>query len=544
MDNKDQNNFMDKRTLLAVVLVAVLFMGWQSYLKNKYGTAQAPATAPVASTEAAKTAETTAAPAAAEAPKAEVAATNAVTADSQTPEKTLKYENSNISFELSSKGMGLKNLTLKNSTDRDKQPMKLGVSESLSLYQLSLLNNSSALNFEIQQKSDNEFEGIAQLGNTRIQRNIKINSETEAIENTVVVSNIEGNFPGLSVLIPEKAFKGSAGSFIAPSLEHQEFISIHSGTEERINTSASKEAINKTIPSVGLLGIGTQYFTSVIVDKSEIIPEATMVAAVDAKEILAQLQYKPVPGKDSMQLKWIAYSGGKSYSNIEKIDSQMVKVVNFGFFGSIARVLYKVLVWFHGVIGNWGLAIILLTLLVRILVLPLNISTFKSTKKMQKLQPIMTSLRERYKDDPQALNREMMNVWKEHKVNPMGGCLPMLLQLPIFFALYQVLGQSIELYQAPFIGWIHDLSVKDPFYVLPVLMAICMFIQQKITPTTMDPTQAKVMQFLPLIFALMMVSLPAGLTLYIFINTLSGIILQQMFMRDRSTAVTAKEAKA
>jgi YidC/Oxa1 family membrane protein insertase len=163
---------------------------------------------------------------------------------------------------------------------------------------------------------------------------------------------------------------------------------------------------------------------------------------------------------------------------------------------------------------------------------------------MQKLQPLISSLRERYKDDPQAMNRETMALWKEHKVNPLGGCLPMLLQLPIFFALYRVLGQSIELYQAPFFGWIHDLSLKDPLYVLPVLMGISMFIQQKTTPTTMDPNQAKFMQFLPLIFVFMMVNLPAGLTLYIFINTLSGIILQQIFMHDRKAAATAKEVKA
>ena len=133
---------------------------------------------------------------------------------------------------------------------------------------------------------------------------------------------------------------------------------------------------------------------------------------------------------------------------------------------------------------------------------------------------------------------------RDNKVNPLGGCLPMLLQMPVFFALYQCLGQSIELYQAPFFGWIHDLSLKDPFYVLPILMGISMYIQQKITPTTMDPAQAKIMQFLPVVFSLMMVSLPSGLTLYIFVSTLFGIIQQQIFMKDRKSASNAQEAKA
>jgi len=129
-------------------------------------------------------------------------------------------------------------------------------------------------------------------------------------------------------------------------------------------------------------------------------------------------------------------------------------------------------------------------------------------------------------------------------VNPLGGCLPMLLQMPILFALFQVLGNSIEIYQAPFIFWIHDLSVKDPFYVLPILMGITLFIQHKITPTTMDPAQAKVMQFMPIIFSLMMVSLPSGLTLYTFVSTLFGILQQRFFTSDSNKTALIKEAKA
>ena len=142
------------------------------------------------------------------------------------------------------------------------------------------------------------------------------------------------------------------------------------------------------------------------------------------------------------------------------------------------------------------------------------------------------------------MNKEMMLLMKDQKVNPLGGCLPMLLQMPVFFALYQVLGQSIELYQAPFFGWIQDLSLKDPFFVLPVLMGISMFIQQKITPSTMDPAQAKIMQFIPLVFSIMMVSLPSGLTLYIFVSTLFGVTQQQIFMKDRSGLVPVTTAKA
>jgi YidC/Oxa1 family membrane protein insertase len=199
--------------------------------------------------------------------------------------------------------------------------------------------------------------------------------------------------------------------------------------------------------------------------------------------------------------------------------------------------LLRLLKFLNQFTHNWGVAIILLTLVVRLLVLPFNLMSYRSMKKMQMIQPKLKLLRERYKDDPAALNRETMNLMKAEKVNPLGGCLPMFLQMPVFFALYQVLGQSVELYKAPFIFWIQDLSQKDPYYVLPVLLGITLFIQHKITPTTMDPQQAKIMMWMPLIFSLFTLGLPAGLTLYIFISTLFGVIQQQIFMKDKKQEV-------
>ena len=157
-------------------------------------------------------------------------------------------------------------------------------------------------------------------------------------------------------------------------------------------------------------------------------------------------------------------------------------------------------------------------------------------KAMQKIQPEMKAIREKYKSDPTRMNQEVMGLMKRSKANPLGGCLPMLLQLPVFLALFSSLSMSIELYKAPFIFWIHDLSVKDPWFVLPVLMGVVMFVQQKITPTTMDPAQAKIMQYMPIVFAAMMVGLPSGLTLYIFISTAFGIVQQYIFMRDKAPA--------
>jgi YidC/Oxa1 family membrane protein insertase len=185
----------------------------------------------------------------------------------------------------------------------------------------------------------------------------------------------------------------------------------------------------------------------------------------------------------------------------------------------------------HGIFGNWGVAIIALTIVMRLLMLPFNIMSFKSARAMQKIQPQLSAIREKYKGDPMAVNRETMALMKEHNANPLSSCLPMLIQIPIFFALWKTIGSSIEIYQQPFFGWINDLSSYDHFFVLPILMGITMFFQQKLTPTTMDPVQAKILNFMPLLFSIFMISLPSGLTLYNFISALFGVVQQYFLLK-------------
>jgi YidC/Oxa1 family membrane protein insertase len=220
----------------------------------------------------------------------------------------------------------------------------------------------------------------------------------------------------------------------------------------------------------------------------------------------------------------------KSYDDLNKLGSNLHLSVDFGVFGVIAVPILKGLQFFYKYIPNYGLAIILITLLIRTLLFPLQYKSFKSMKKMQKLQPELAKVKEKYGDDPQRMQKETMELFKRNGANPMGGCLPLILQMPVFFAFYQVLFNSVELLNAPFMLWINDLSVKDPYYVLPVLMGAAMFGQTKLNPsTTADPTQQKMMMFMPLIFTFFMKDLPAGLNLYIFVSTLFGI-LQQLFV--------------
>lgn len=217
----------------------------------------------------------------------------------------------------------------------------------------------------------------------------------------------------------------------------------------------------------------------------------------------------------------------KTYDTLTDLGHQLHLAVDFGFIGVIAVPMLRSLQWFYNFIPNYGVAIILLTIAIRFILFPLSYSSFKSMKKMQKLQPQIQKLKEKYKDDPQRQQKEFMELFKKSGANPLGGCLPLLLQMPIFFAFYRVLYSSVELVNAPFIWWITDLSVKDPYYVLPFLMAAFMFLQQKLMPTaTMDPTQRKIMLFLPVIFGFIMKDFPAGLNLYIAVSTLFGILQQ------------------
>ncbi len=220
----------------------------------------------------------------------------------------------------------------------------------------------------------------------------------------------------------------------------------------------------------------------------------------------------------------------KNYDNLIALGDNLHQTVDFGFFAILAVPTLRTMQFIFRFIPNWGWAIILVTILIRLITFPLQYKSFKSMKKMQLIQPELAKLKEKFKDDPQKMQKETMDLFKKAGANPLSGCLPLLLQMPFFFAIYQVLYASVELVGAPFYFWIHDLSVHDPFYVLPVLMAISMFFQQKISPTTtMDPMQQKIMLFMPLIFGFIMKDLPAGLVLYILVSTVVGM-LQQMLV--------------
>lgn len=220
------------------------------------------------------------------------------------------------------------------------------------------------------------------------------------------------------------------------------------------------------------------------------------------------------------------FVGPKIQEQLKEIAPGLVLSVDYGWLTIISQPLFWVLQRLHDLTGNWGWAIILLTVLIKIVFYKLSETSGKSMAKMRKLQPRMKALQERFGDDRQALSQAMMELYKREKVNPASGCLPILVQMPVFLALYWVLLESVELRQAPFMLWINDLSSKDPYFILPLLMGITMFIQQKLNPAPPDPVQAKVMMALPIVFTVFFAFFPAGLVLYWFVNNLLSIAQQ------------------
>lgn len=234
--------------------------------------------------------------------------------------------------------------------------------------------------------------------------------------------------------------------------------------------------------------------------------------------------------KNSNKLNFKVVFAKKNYDDLAKLGHELKKSVDFGMWAIIAVPILRGLQFFFDLTKNYGLAIIILTIVIRLLTFPLQYKSFKSMKKMQVIQPELQKIREKHKENPQKMQQETMALFKKAGANPLSGCLPMLAQMPIFFAFYQVLFTSVELVDAPFYFWIHDLSQKDPFYILPVLMGVAMFLNMKLTPsTTADPAQQKMMMFMPIIFSVFMLSLPSGLTLYMLISTLMGMA-QQLFV--------------
>lgn len=323
------------------------------------------------------------------------------------------------------------------------------------------------------------------------------------------------------------------------------------GSASLVDDKAEKETPDTELErkgSVQWVALQDKYFLSVLMPKQA----TSALAKKEGDKVVSAGVRMPAPlAGTSVALQ--LYAGPKEYDTLRSLNVGLEDTIDFGWFifgswtvvKSVAKPIFYVLRFIHDYTYNYGLTIILLTLAIKLLFVPLQYKSYKSMKMMQLIQPKVAAVQEKYKDDRDRLNKELIKLYREQKVNPVGGCLPMILQMPVFVALFNILYMTIDLRQAPFMLWVTDLSVQDPYYVLPVIMGATMVIQQKITPTTMDPTQAKIMLVLPVFMTFLFVNFPAGLVLYWLTNNVLTISQQvftdQFLFRGKTLISTGPE---
>lgn len=312
----------------------------------------------------------------------------------------------------------------------------------------------------------------------------------------------------------------------------------------KIEKETPDEELERT-GSVQWVALQDKYFLSVLIPREA---TAALVKKEGDKIVTAAVQVPHQPGGTAnLQL----YAGPKEYDTLRSLNIGLEDTIDFGWFifGSwgvvkaVAKPIFYVLRFIYDFTHNYGLTIILLTVAIKLLFVPLQYKSYKSMKQMQVIQPKVQALQEKFKDDRDRLNKELIKLYRDQKVNPVGGCLPMVLQMPVFVALFNILYMTIDLRQAPFVLWIQDLSAQDPYYVLPLIMGASMVVQQKITPTTMDPTQAKIMLVLPVFMTFLFINFPAGLVLYWLTNnalTIAQQLLTERYFSSRQAAVPSE----
>ena len=348
-----------------------------------------------------------------------------------------------------------------------------------------------------------------------------------------VAGGAAANQIGVSMSQPLTAHQGY---YDIPEIQANVGNKVHAENEKSL-----KKGVPPAAGAITYAGFGDRYFLAVFLPTAPTAGELTMAYAGD--EATARIMFD-----GAARIQSEIYMGPKLLEALEAVNPALTKSIDFGFFGILAIIFLRTLKLFHYIAPNYGVDIILLTVSIRIAFLPISIKSQRSMMKMQRLQPQMTRLREKYKDNNEQLQKEMVDLYKRNHVNPLGGCAPMALQLPIFIGLYEALLNSIELRHAPFVAWMNDLSSPDCLHIpglpqlplmhchgLPVLvllMGATSFIQQYMTPTSPDPSQQKMMMLTPLIFTIMFINFPAGLVLYYFSSNLLGVIQQYFLNRE------------
>jgi len=541
-----------RRILIATVLSVAVVFAWQKFFAP-------PPPPPVAAPAEGSKPATPEAPLQAKAPPAQPAAPAPAPAPPPgAPEETVALESTEFTATLSSWGGGLQHLVLKGDKFRREQDGRTVQIDLVRIapgqpYPLSLVA-SPELGGAADPGSDPAargpmritgrdarsvtFEG--RIGALEVKKTIRLTGRPYELAVDLAVSGAARS-GAVSILYPgeEPPDAKSGGLLSGPSLDHIHPVCRAGDKTERFNVDGSDAGAS--VPgAVDWVGLDQQhYFVSAILPPQPLGSCSLSRGPVKGSSLTTYAIPLEAGGRT---ISLIVYGGPKNLDTLRSYGRGFDTAIDYGavanVFAFFARILLYVLRWLETLAHNWGISIILLTLIVKVAMYPLTAKQMRSMQEMKKLQPEIEKLKAKFGEDRERLNAETMKLYQQHKVNPLGGCLPMLIQLPIWFALYAALQTSVELYREPFL-WLKDLTQHDPFYILPAATGIASFVTQKISPQPADSSQAKMMlYFMPALFTVMMVGVPGGLTLYIFVNSVLSIAQQQYMMR-RSAAVTA-----
>lgn len=541
---------MEKRSLLAIFLSALVFIVYYLFFLKVPPTPQQ--TNPIVQTQSSETKSVETSPTISK--KAE---TLPVAISPQQPEKILSFDNSLYQLEQSSWGARLLSFLIKGYRETVESSSPLvdlfsGKPENnFSLvFQDANFQLPKSLPYQVISKGENDVEFLYQQSDLSVTERVSWDPKNYLANIKVTLENKSDRFLESSI------------GFRIETIQHpekQESFSFLRGPQNLKYPIYYKDKSLTTHPDVKKIppkteekgafewvGIEDRYFIWALVSRAASSETKVEYGVRDSSVLFSQFSYPKdgVAPQGKIQKEFTVYVGPKEIERLKQLGVHLEAAVDYGWFSFVAHPILFLLKFFHSWVKNWGVAIILLTVFIKLLLHPINKKSLDSMKEMQKLQPKLAELREKYKNDRERLNMEMMNLFKAHKVNPVGGCLPMLLQMPVYIALYKVLYNAIELYHAPFFWFYRDLSAPDPYFISPILLGIFMVLQQKMTPTpSQDPAQAKAMLMMPVIFSVFMLFLPSGLVIYIFVNTLMTVVQQYMNQHDMGFADLLKRWK-
>ena len=544
------NSAENKNLVLAMVLMLAVWLGFSFFFPpQKEQQAESVQTTPVAASPAKeeavvtdKVAEVETLPAAGETP-------DSVTVQTSASAREITVETDKYQAVFTTEGARLVSFKLKEymaTAAKDSTPVQMYESgplrystfrttgaEGFGLSEGALFETAatSVVNVNGQEQLEILFKHVAANGMQYI-KSFKVRGDEYVIDMALELSNasqtpLRGTVNLAMVQRWDDSMEGDSYSFSGPATLVKDEI-------EEVDVDDLKEGAVSYGQDLSWTSFQTKYFLSVVVPGDKTVERILLQRKGDAIENIMETPYFTLQPGEKRTLDYLVFIGPKEPAQLKAAGHQLDKIVQFGFFNLLAQPLFTVLTFFYGFFKNYGVAIILLTVLIKIIFWPLTHKSYSSMKSMQKLQPEMAKLRDKFKNDKERLNKEMMQLYKTHSVNPLGGCLPMIVQIPVFFALYKVLLDSIALRHAPFAFWLTDLSAKDPYYITPILMGASMFVQQKMTPTTADPMQAKIFMMMPIVFTFMFLNFPSGLVIYWLVNNLLTI-LQQYFIHRKAT---------